>query len=374
MKHAIDQEEIMAYLDGESNGTVVSAHLEDCAECRQLADDLRGVSSALTNWQVEPVSEELPDALTAALREQRRSKPELRKHRRWWAWGLAGVGALALLVSVPTSVVRQRQVETMGLRQSVAPLQQDEPSPAPPPAMTPPTIATPAPAAPMIARTANLTLATKEFDRARAGLEDILKRHGGYLGELHTSTVADSGRSLEAALRVPGKELEAVMAEVKRLGRVEFESQQGEEVTQQYTDLQARLDNARNTEKRLTALLAERTGKLADVLQVEQEIDRVRGEIERMEAERKVLAGRVEFATLNVKLEEEYKAQLQPTSGGRFRNAAVEGFRRMLDGLTGVALFLLSAGPTLLLWGAILFFPVRFAWRKLSAWRARTAR
>src|SRR5207244_2211586 len=40
---------------------------------------------------------------------------------------------------------------------------------------------------PMIARTSQLSLTTKEFDKARRGLEDILKRHAGYLGELNAS-------------------------------------------------------------------------------------------------------------------------------------------------------------------------------------------
>jgi hypothetical protein len=41
-----------------------------------------------------------------------------------------------------------------------------------------------------------------------------------------------------------------------------------------------------------------------------------------------------------------------------------------VDGLLGVARFLLYAGPTLLLWMLVLFFPARFVWRR---WRARAA-
>jgi hypothetical protein len=75
-------------------------------------------------------------------------------------------------------------------------------------------------------------------------------------------------------------------------------------------DLEARLANARNTERRLTDLLKERTGKLSDVLAVENEHARVRGEIERMEAERKNMSNQVSFATLNVTITEDYRAQL----------------------------------------------------------------
>lgn len=221
---------------------------------------------------------------------------------------------------------------------------------------------------PMIIRTEQLSLITKEFDKARANLEAILKRHRGYVGELKTGGSTGSGRTLTATLRVPADQLDATLTEVKTLGRVESESQSGQDVTSQYVDLQARLSNARNTEQRLTDLLRNRTGKLSDVLEVEQEVDRVRGKIEQMEAERKNMANQVSYATLNATISEDYIAQLQvvpPSTATRLSNAAVEGYRSMADGVVSMALFLLSTGPSLLLWGAILFVPARLVWKKV---------
>ena len=160
------------------------------------------------------------------------------------------------------------------------------------------------------------------------------------------------------------------MAELKKLGRVEDESQGGEEVTQQYVDLEARLANGKHTEQRLTEILRTRAGKLQDVLKVELEIDRVRGEIEQMQAEKKELSKRVAFATLSTTVKEEYFAKLQPTppsTGSRFRNAGVDGYNTVVEGLIDVGLFLLSAGPSLLLWAAILFFPARWGWKKIQS-------
>ena len=220
---------------------------------------------------------------------------------------------------------------------------------------------------PMIIRTAELSLIAKEFDKARANLEAILKRHRGYVGELRAGGSTGSGRTLTATLRVPADQLDATLTEVKALGRVESESQSGQDVTSQYVDLEARLTNARNTERRLTDLLRNRTGKLSDVLQVERELDRVRGEIEQMEAERKNMANQVSFAALNATISEDYKAELQvvpPLTSTRLGNAAVEGYRSMVDGVVRLVLFLLSTGPSLLLWGAILFWPARLVWRR----------
>jgi len=112
----------------------------------------------------------------------------------------------------------------------------------------------------------------------------------------------------------------------------------------------------------------QRTGKLADVLAVELELGRVRGEIERMEAEKKSLINRVDFATLNATIREDYQA-LVPVGPfsmlARFRNAAVEGYRSTVESVVDVIAFLLSNGPVLLVWAAILFFPARFVWRRV---------
>jgi hypothetical protein len=220
----------------------------------------------------------------------------------------------------------------------------------------------------MIARTAQLAIIVGDFAHARERLDSILKSHHGYTGQLTVTAPAGAGRTLDASLRIPSGELDATMTELKKLGRVETESQSGEEVTQQYVDLEARLANARNAEQRLTAVLKQQTGKMEDVLAVEKEITRVRGEIETMEAERKTLSGRVEFATIAVKISEEYKAQLQgPASiGTRLSNAAVAGYRHVADGAMGLAEFGLEYGLSLAIWMAVLFWPARWVWKRMQ--------
>jgi hypothetical protein len=417
--HPIEQEELMAYLDGElatDRAVAAAAHLEHCAECQELAADLRKLSQEMMAWEVEQAeSEEIPAAISMAL-DKKKTVHKLADRRTWktlvtprrlaWTGGIAIFVLLVMAVSIPNMLrsrssaeksarlARQRQEiatkeygpeygrNSGSIRALVTPTPQRDP-----------TLRLDilrsnrgqadkletedeqesgdragVPTVPMIARVAGITLLTKEFDKTRAALEEILKRHSGYMGELKVSAPAGAGRTLTATLRVPGPQLEAAMAELKKLGRVEDELQGGEEVTQQYVDLQARLANGKHTEQRLTEILRTRTGKLQDVLKVELEIDRVRGEIEQMQAEQKELTKRVAFATLNTTIQEEYFARLQstpPSTGSRFRNAAVDGYNTVIEGLIDVALFLLSAGPSLLLWAAILFFPARWVWKKL---------
>jgi hypothetical protein len=425
--HPIEPEEVMAYLDGElpaDRASATAAHLGECTECQNRVSEFRNVSENLKTWRVQPAKSGMPAAIATALAAKRSEARNLSPvHRPSWReiltqrWpAVASMGALAAMavfVYVGTLTLRGGG----GVRQ-FKPITESRPSdragsqgvqnarsaPGPeararhdfdappqgdktvagaqlqqfsklsnPPAVTGPvessaSASIPASNGPMIIRTAQFNLTTREFDTARANLEAILKRHRGYIGELKIGGAAGSGRTLTATLRVPADQLDAMLSDVKTLGRVESESQSGQDVTSQYVDLEARLANARTTEQRLTDLLRNRTGKLSDVLEVEQEVDRVRGQIEQMEAERKTMANQVSFATLNATITEDYQARLQvvpPSTFTRLRNAAVEGYRDMVEGMMSVALFLLSNGPSLLLWGAVLFLPGRLVWKRV---------
>jgi hypothetical protein len=217
------------------------------------------------------------------------------------------------------------------------------------------------------ARTVSLSIVVKDFDSARSALDGILTRNNGYAAGLNVATPQGAVRTLQASLRIPASQLVAALTELKALGRVEAETHNGEEVTQQHVDLVARLKNSRDTEQRLQAILLQRTGKISDVLSVEQEIARVRGEIEQMEAEQQTLEHRVNFATIDLKLAEEYKAQLNspaPPVASQVRNASVNGFRNAFESLLALILFFAEAAPTLLLWLTFLSVPAWFFWRR----------
>jgi len=415
--HPIEPEELMAYLDGEltaNRTTATAAHLGECAECQRIVAGFRGVSQNLKTWEAKPSKPATPPAIAPALAEDRPASRNVFAQRRSWrkvfdrGWArFAWMGAVAAILLLTIGIPTLHRHATLHEFSRVA-LSPTPPSSLPvngrnfqqltklspgvaadsnglfhgqgdhaeaslsvngqPAADQQSKVLNGAMLAPMIIRTADLSLITKEFDKARANLEGILKRHRGYVGELKAGGSTGSGRTLNATLRVPSDQLDATLTEVKTLGRIESESQSGQDVTSQYVDLQARLSNARNTEQRLTDLLRNRTGKLSDVLEVEQELDRVRGEIEQMEAERKNMSNQISYATLNATIAEDYKAQLQvvpPSTSTRLSNAAVEGYRSMADGVVSLALFLLSNGPSLLLWGALLFLPARLVWKKV---------
>jgi Domain of unknown function (DUF4349) len=91
------------------------------------------------------------------------------------------------------------------------------------------------------------------------------------------------------------------------------------------------------------------------VLEVERELARVRLDIERLDAEKTNMGRRVIYATITIDIAEERKAGLVgPLSlATRIRVAAADGLESALDSVALTLLFLLRAGPTLVLWGAV---------------------
>jgi hypothetical protein len=412
--HPVAPEEIMAFVDGElsaDRAQFVSSHVGQCEECRKVEDSLRNTSLSLAGWTVTSVPSALENQVIPASAKTRAqldavASSRLPRSRRWtrkrWLLALATAGCaflLLLAISIPnlyrtkmaanedSPIARQRVAETeKAMSDAIA----AQPSAAEGgktgrgaadamdsgyfvhriPFQAQASDATKLlslPSGPMIARTVSLSIVLKDFDAGRASLDAILARHNGYAASLNVSTPQEAARTLQASLRIPAQQLVSALAELKALGRVEAETQNGEEVTQQHADLAARLKNSRETEQRLQDVLRTRTGKVKDVLEVEEEIARVRGEIEQMEAEQKTLEHRVDFTTIDVKLTEEYKAQLSnpaPSVTFQLRNATVNGFRNAFESLLGMVLFLAESGPTLLLWLSIIAVPAWMLWRR----------
>jgi hypothetical protein len=219
----------------------------------------------------------------------------------------------------------------------------------------------------MIAGAVSLSIVVKDFAAARSSLDAILARHHGYSAQLNVATPENAPRSIQASLRIPATALSSAVADLKALGRVETEWQSGEEVTQQHTDLVARLKNSRDTEQRFRTILQQRTGNIVEVLKVEEGIARVRGDIERMEAEQKAIEHRVDFTAVELQLAEEYKAQLNPPAPSvsfRVHYSFVAGYHNLSETVLGILLFFAQYGLTLLLWLLILALPVVFLRRR----------
>jgi len=220
------------------------------------------------------------------------------------------------------------------------------------------------PVEPLIAHTAELAVATKEFTKSRSSLEEILARHRGYVAKLRM-VGKPTGSTLSATLRIPSSEYGLTLSELKTLGQVEREEEAADEVTQQRADLEARLSNAQSTLHRLQQLLKQQTYPDRNVMEVQRQIASVNADISRLEADRLTAEHRVVFANVLFSLREEITAPTE-SLGAQFRSAAIAGLSEAAMNLSSLALLLISRGPVFIIWIGILYLPARFAWRR---WR-----
>jgi hypothetical protein len=159
-------------------------------------------------------------------------------------------------------------------------------------------------AAPMIIRTGNASIEVDTLEPAVALLQQLITRLGGYVANTSMQGGREQLRQAMLELKVPAARFDDLTSGLGGLGKLEYVNIHAEDVGEEYTDVTARVANARRLEGRLIDLLASRTGKLQDVLAVERELARVRETIERYEGRLRYLKTRTAVSTLAVTLHE----------------------------------------------------------------------
>ncbi|MGD9780590.1 MAG: DUF4349 domain-containing protein [Kiritimatiellia bacterium] len=149
----------------------------------------------------------------------------------------------------------------------------------------------------MMVWTADLTIQTEDLSNAVVQAVAIAQKNGGYLESRSDSTY--SGATLK--LRIPAKSFTNAVGSLESLGEVLSRRVASEDVTEQYVDVEARLKNKVVLRDRLRKLLDQAT-EVKDVLAIETELNRVQGDVDSMEARIKSLKGRIDYATLDLRL------------------------------------------------------------------------
>jgi hypothetical protein len=156
----------------------------------------------------------------------------------------------------------------------------------------------------MLIRTATALVEVARLDPAVAAARQAAARFGGVVANAQVETGRNEVHRAVLQIKVPAARFDSLLAGLAPLGRVESVQVNAQDVGEEYVDIESRLANLRRLEARLIELLANRTGRLSDVLSVERELARVRGEIERIEGRKRFLQRSVALSTLELTLHE----------------------------------------------------------------------
>ena len=219
-----------------------------------------------------------------------------------------------------------------------------------------------------IVRNGEVRVVVKQYQPARRAVEELAQQAGGYVGSSQVQHSLGQVSSATPVLRVPTGRFDDLRASIARLGTLERESTSSQDITEDYCDLRARLANARKLEARMLELLAKQTDKLADLLQVERELGRVREEIERFEGKLRLLDSLVDLSTLTVQLS--VQERYVPPRAPSFGEDAKDVLRRSWEALRALGRGVLLAAVALLPW----LVPIGAAAYGLTWWVQRRRR
>ena len=216
---------------------------------------------------------------------------------------------------------------------------------------------------------ADVRLVVEDFSalEGKQGVSQLIEKHGGHAADMSIDRNQGRARSGQWRARIPVKNYRAFLEDLKELGVPEHFRETTEDVTAQYVDLDARIRNKQQLEERILELLGRTVGKVADLIEVERELGRVRGEIERMESMFRSLKSRIQMTTVTINAREErgYEPPQTPSFTSRITKSwsnsiygIGEGAKNLLIGLVGVIPWLVLLVPVAWL--------LRVLWRR---WR-----
>lgn len=150
----------------------------------------------------------------------------------------------------------------------------------------------------MVVRTAYLSLLVNDVRASVASVAEKAQKAGGFVinSNIYKNGLAPVG---SISVRVPSKVLDAVKEEIRTMGEIVEENSSGNDITDEYVDLDSRLRNLQAAESQFLEIM-KKAYKIEDILAVQRELTNVRGEIESMEGRMKYLRQSAEMATLTV--------------------------------------------------------------------------
>jgi hypothetical protein len=230
-----------------------------------------------------------------------------------------------------------------------------------------------------IIRNADLTIETDAPTEGQRRIASVVESHGGFVvtSEATQSEGSDSSKpnvTVKLVVRVPAAQFQTVLDAIHGMGgKIKQEKTSGQDVTEEYIDLEARLKAKRALEEQFMNIMKQ-ARSIQDALEVQTQLASVRTEIERLEGRRRFLENQASLSTITVTLAP--PAVLINTNPTGFAHELKVAFGEGFDAAAAVVLFLVRAILALLPIGIFIILPlvliVRFFLQRAK--RARLGR
>ncbi|MCJ7472978.1 MAG: DUF4349 domain-containing protein [Actinobacteria bacterium] len=221
-----------------------------------------------------------------------------------------------------------------------------------------------------VIKTAYLELEVGEgkFEKALFDLTRLADNNGGFVSNTQSYSDADGKlTSGSITIRIPHDKYNSALDLIKDMGTVESITVSGQDVTQEYTDLESRLRNLNAQEEILLDLMSQ-SNDVGDSIEVQRELSYVMEQIEVIKGRMNYLDNMVSLSTIDVYMHE--PEPITTSTGWGFLEALKKGLRGAVTVFNGILIFLIAASPIL----AIIAIILVVIWLIIRSRRRRRAR
>ncbi|RME72296.1 MAG: DUF4349 domain-containing protein [Chloroflexi bacterium] len=227
----------------------------------------------------------------------------------------------------------------------------------------------------------SISLVVKDTRQAAEQIARLATEQGGYVANTRIYQSGDVPRG-SVTIRVPAEKYADTLAQLRNMAeRVEKENTDSQDVTEEFTDLQARKTNLEYTEAALQKLLEERqkVGRTSDILEVYRELTNIRGQIEQIEGRMRYLANQAALSTISIELIPSVLYQPVSVAGWEPQGVAKEALQALVAALQNLAniaiwlvIFVLPLLVILSLPVIVVIWVIRWWWKRYRRQKAGT--
>jgi hypothetical protein len=221
-----------------------------------------------------------------------------------------------------------------------------------------------------IIRNAELNLEAENPEQAQQQITAIAETKGGFVVESQQSSSDIKSTTRDTVImtvRVPAEKFSEALDEIRKTAtRVVVESVKGQDVTEEFIDIEAQLKAKKALEQQFMEIM-KRANTVDDALSVQSQLAGVRGEIERIEGRKRFLENQASLSTIKIRLQTaKVFAASSEGFGGRVSDSFTAGFDVALNFILGLVTIVIAVLPFVLLIGLPGFLIARYFWRKQS--------
>lgn len=218
----------------------------------------------------------------------------------------------------------------------------------------------------MVIYNASLHIEVKDFKKVQDQLEALVSTLNGYVVHANIYHNSENKQSGEITVRIPQEYFQKLITEIDKLShKVHNRSISGQDVTEEYVDLDSRLTSKKVVEERLLQFLQE-AKKTEDLLKISNDLAKVQEEIEQIKGRMKYLNNQVAFSTVTIHMTENKvivpKIEKEENTLGKTKSLFIGSINGIISFFSLLFIFLIGFSPILIL----LFVVGLLTWKKLK--------